>query len=43
MNFCFTNSRLANPVVGISMRQRMILLLLGEKAGMREDVNKFRY
>ena len=22
------------------MRQRMILLLLGEKAGMREDVNK---
>ena len=40
MNFCFTNNRSANSVAGISMRQRMILLLLGEKAGMREDVNK---
>jgi hypothetical protein len=28
----------AHPVAGFSMRRRTILLLLGEKAGMREDV-----
>ena len=39
MNFCFANDRSANPVAGISMSRRIILLLLGEKAGMREDVN----
>jgi hypothetical protein len=31
----------ANPVAGFSKRRRMILLLLGEKAGLREDVKHF--
>jgi hypothetical protein len=30
--------RPANPVAGFSKRRRMILLLLGEKAGLKEDV-----
>jgi hypothetical protein len=30
-----------NPVAGFSKRRRTILLLLGEKAGMREDVKHF--
>ena len=34
--------RPANPVAGFSKRRRMILLLLGEKAGMREDVNHLK-
>jgi len=30
-----------DPVAGFSKRRRTILLLLGEKAGMREDVKHF--
>ncbi|MGA2786027.1 MAG: hypothetical protein ABSF60_00725 [Verrucomicrobiota bacterium] len=37
--FCFfADGRPANPVAGFSMSRRMILLLLGEKAGLRESV-----
>jgi hypothetical protein len=31
------DNRPANPIAGFSVRRRTILLLLGEKAGMRED------
>jgi hypothetical protein len=34
----FAEDRPANPVTGFSMRRRTIPLLLGEKAGLREDV-----
>jgi hypothetical protein len=34
----FADGRPANPVAGFSMSRRMILLLLGEKAGLRESV-----
>ena len=38
VRFVFANGHPANPVTGFSMRRRNILLLLGEKAGMRESV-----
>jgi hypothetical protein len=31
-----------NPVAGFLVKRRKILLLLGEKAGMREDVNHLK-
>jgi hypothetical protein len=34
----FADERPANPVTRILKRRRTVLLLLGEKAGMREDV-----
>jgi hypothetical protein len=34
----FADDRVANPIARISVRRRTILLLLGEKAGMREVV-----
>jgi hypothetical protein len=34
----FANEYPANPVAGFSKRRRTILLLLGEKAGMRASV-----
>jgi hypothetical protein len=34
----FADDRLVNPVAAIQLRRRTILLLLGEKAGMREVV-----
>ena len=38
--FWFANDRTANPVAGFSVRRRKILLLLREKAGLREDVKQ---
>ena len=38
--FNFADNRSANPVAGISVSRRAILLLLGEKAGMREGVTQ---
>jgi len=38
----FADDRPANPIAGFSMRRQTILLLLGEKAGMREDVTLSR-
>ena len=39
--FDFSVDRPANPVADFSKRRRTFLLLLGEKAGMREDVKPF--
>jgi hypothetical protein len=36
--FGFVNGHPANSIAGFSKRRRKILLLLGEKAGMREEV-----
>jgi hypothetical protein len=40
-HFLFHTGLSANPAVGISKDAGTTLLLLGEKAGMREDVNPF--
>jgi hypothetical protein len=40
-DFGFADEPAANSVAGISVGRRTILLLLGEKAGMREDVKRF--
>jgi hypothetical protein len=37
----FANVGPASPVAGFSKRRRTFLLLLGEKAGMREDVKHY--
>jgi hypothetical protein len=39
--FRFANDRPAYPAAGFRLRRRKILLLLGEKAGMREVVKHF--
>ena len=39
--FGLFDDRPANPVAGFSKSRRVFLLLLGEKAGMREDVKPF--
>ena len=41
--FGLFDDRSANPVAGFSRRRRAFLLLLGEKAGMREDVEPFHF
>ena len=39
----FADARPANPIAGITVRREGILLLLGEKAGMREVVQTGNY